>query len=169
MLSRITAKNVGGVFFRHSVQLVELLVNNIKLTFADAVTNTSFTCGRLCSCHKPYNNISVDNFTVNDLTRHVISLCMSVCSNEQNLTQAHSCSYSVEILTKRNAEIRHLAPPFGARWPIGKSPCPVCRPTSSCPISVIIVISYLTVNTKSGVTSIAIYKLVSPIVKEIPP
>jgi len=39
-----------------------------------------------------------------------MSACMPRCSDERNLTQAHSCSYSVESLTKRNVEIRHLAP-----------------------------------------------------------
>ena len=41
--------------------------------------------------------------------RHVMSACMSVCSNERNLTRAHSSSHIVKVLTKRNVEIRHLA------------------------------------------------------------
>jgi len=38
-----------------------------------------------------------------DLTRHVISPRLSVCSNETNLTHAHSCRHSVEILTNHSS------------------------------------------------------------------
>jgi len=45
-----------------------------------------------------------------DLTRNVISQCISVCCDKQNLTPAHSYSHDVEVLTKRNVEMCHLAP-----------------------------------------------------------
>ena len=84
-----------------------------------------------------------------DLTKQVFSTCVLSCSSANSFIFVDRRLNNEEISTKQNVKIRHLAPPCGARWPMGKLPCPIegqddvySLSTSSCPIAVTMWSSY---------------------------
>ena len=84
-----------------------------------------------------------------DLAKQVFSTCVLSCSSANSFICIDRWRNNEEISTKQNVKIRHLAPPCGARWPMGKLPCPIegqddvySLSTSSCPIAVTMWSSY---------------------------
>ena len=82
-------------------------------------------------------------------TKQLFRTCFLSCSSAKSFICIDRWRNNEETWTKQNVKIRHLAPPCGARWPMGKLPCPIegqddvySLSTSSCPIAVTMWSSY---------------------------